>query len=160
MQCNSQPYYTLICMRYWSQQWLSLWTRFYQPNPWAPHRLQASTSSLGQLSLTNIKTYNLLFHNNNNSWYMNECMHHHIKPHNCLYSINKILSYRNHTSQPKCHQNTTVKHLAIILAMYHINSSTTETQHFAKRFIILLWKLQQKYAHDPNLIILTPTTTI
>lgn len=86
--------------------------RLHSENPEPHTELQASTSSLGQLLVTNIETYNRLFHNNNKLWYMNECMHHHNnpktqtvshQPHNFLYNINMIVSYWNHASQPTCH---------------------------------------------------------
>lgn len=84
----------------------------------------------------------------------------HIEPHNCMYNINKIVSHWNHKSQPTCHQNTIIKQSVIILAIYHINLSTTETQCLAKRFTTPSWKTQQQYTYNPNLIILNFTTTV
>lgn len=80
--------------------------------------------------------------------------------HNFMYDINKIFSHQKHVSQPTCHKNTTIKQLAIILAIYHINPSTTKTQPFSKRFITSSWKPQQQYTHRPGIIIPTLTTTV
>lgn len=72
----------------------------------------------------------------------------HIEPHNFMYNMNMIVSHWNHTSQPTCHQNRTIKYPAIILAIYHINLSTTKTEYFAKRFNTSSWKPQQQYTHN------------